>query len=283
MSFLDELKKEAEQRRATTKDSLQHKELQQREYLASTQPKIKQLHDYLTELTDHLNFVKPEILVNYQLEGYGEIADMRQEDYFLSVDNPVETHLLSLSFACVTDKVIRFDRDNETTIERIKDYLWSHNLRFDYKESRNMQHRLHRGYFTLNGRISIMLAFNVAVDGTVTLSSKNFEGLGLVKYTFLASEINEKFLDGLAQFLVRKPNPFTESRGKYQVADEARQRLQKQLQEEKRQRQLEIEERERELEQEAELKKTKSVSLAKFGLSRLKSWIPGQKDKGNGA
>lgn len=267
MSFLDELKKEAEQRRTLTKDSQQHQESQHKTYLATIQPKIKQLHDYLTDLTEQLNFVKPEILVDYHLESFGTISGLRQEDYFLSVDNPVETHLLSLSFACVTDKVIRFDRDNEKTIERIKDYLWSHNLRFEYKESRNMQHRLYRGYFTLNGRISIMMSFSIDMEGVITLTSKNFEGLGVVKYTFQANEINEAFLDGVAKWIVRKPNPFTEAHGKYQVADEARQQLQKQLQEEKRLRQLEIEARELELKKEAELKANRS------GLSRLKSFI----------
>ena len=96
MNLLDELKKQAEAKQTQQQIDKQH----QAELMARSRdevlPKLVQIYSYLKELLKQLEILQADVLVDYNLKGYGNLTGLRQEGYELRADSRENMTNLSL-------------------------------------------------------------------------------------------------------------------------------------------------------------------------------------------
>lgn len=245
MGYLDDLKKQAQGIRQEQLDpSLQ--EHQQAAVQRALQLSLRLIYGYLAELTEHLNLVRPDITVRYDIEGYGTIADLRQGDYVLQVDDPRLIGDLALSFACAaTESHARAIRTaDRSAFLRQRDYLWRHGLKFDSKLAVSGE-----GTLLIEPVVPVTLRFVPDVKTRrIRFVIHNLDRLGEESYLIDPLRLNRQHLDGIAGLVLRKPDSLQQLTGPL-ITDHAKTRIRKAL----------AEERKRQLRHEA---KAAAISLA---------------------
>ena len=143
MGLLDDLKQQADTLRQ--KEQVSQEEISQNLLLAHA--KLKDALHYWVELFNSLNVIKPAITRVYYLEGGGlRMENLRQSDYNvngrrLTLDHKDYIEAIVLRFRCASDQKLTIEKQTDPVVQRMREHLWTNNLKFDLKEIRN-----ERGY-----------------------------------------------------------------------------------------------------------------------------------------
>ncbi len=81
MSYLDQLKQETQAHQKQEIQAQQRQEQQRKRFQIEVKPSLEQLQTYLRELSQHLNYLKPNHLVSYQIQGVGKLEGLIQQNY----------------------------------------------------------------------------------------------------------------------------------------------------------------------------------------------------------
>ncbi len=225
MRYLDQLKKQSntEQPRDKQRDS----ELEERRIVQKLQPGLLAILHYLEELASVLNEVNPELLVSYDIEGYGKLVDFRQQTYQVEVDNRDDIRQITLSFECLDEnpdpKVLVVD--GRDAYLRQREYLWKNNLRFKDKFTMDDQ-----GKFFLEPKVRIQFVFSADIKQCkIKLEMRNFQSIGYMQRWIAPDNISEETLDhDLGGLILRKIDDLDElSTGK--MTEEMRQEIKEKL------------------------------------------------------
>jgi len=156
MSYLEQLKKASEERQEQDKvNELQAQQQRgQRKKLFRTQikPTLERMREFLRELTDQLNYLKPDTQVSYEIKGYGEIADFQQQNYRVALFDNVysstkKSHDKNSDFIdtssdfllrciCETPYKYRLKKHNLSDANSQRKYFTKHHISFiDTEES----------------------------------------------------------------------------------------------------------------------------------------------------
>lgn len=228
MGYLEDLKQEAQTRKAEQQRRETGEQAQQAS-IVELQPKLRQIYGYLKDLTEQLNVVKPDLRVNYQVEGLGQLQGLAQGDYAVSADNPNDLKSVTLSFSCG-----RGD-DNRRTIQtadrdaflRQREYLWQHNLQFDYKVSATGQTT-----FLLKPQITVRIEFVPdPAAHKIRCTVRNLDRLGKDSYLIEPEAINSAGLDAIAAVVLRKSSSLETLTGA-KLSEQDRARIREALQKE---------------------------------------------------
>lgn len=216
MAFLDELKKQAELQRQQEQTQTQSKLVTVSQNFMAVQAKYKEIQRYLQELVNQLNVLNLDVKRSYFIDGFGLIDDFRPRDYALSIDSirigqKDFINALVLRFRCVTDKVIKFERDTPQKIDNQKDYLWQNNLKYQCAEFRNERGLVTRAVFTVASEVLVTARFSADFENArIILQVKNLNGLTINEFTYEVNEITQEMLDEFAKFILDKPNRLRE-------------------------------------------------------------------------
>lgn len=226
MNYLDQLKQAAEQRKTQEQADLQLRRQQEERFQAEVKPALERLHNYLHDLTQQLNYLKPNTPVAYEIKDYGKLELLQQQDYrvltheqneaqYKSYDNPARSrkefsadrYNFFLRCHCVGPYKIRLERRKPREVVGQKEYLLKHSLKFTCTEETDARHRLIKAIFIVEPLIPVEFKFtgNLAtcsIDLTVT----NFLELGEKVYVLSPPAVNDAFLDELAKYITRQPN-----------------------------------------------------------------------------
>jgi hypothetical protein len=234
MSFLDDLKKEAEQVKQRETDTRSAEQQQRDLIVGAVRPHLKKLYDYLKDTCDQLTVVDPDIHMSYDVRGFGTLGPLRQGEYRVTAEDPASLDKFTLFFACTRPDAIRFQVDGKETAVSQKEYMWSCNLRFTSKVTGDGA-----GVFNMESYIPVTMEFEADLeDVKVHLVIRNLDTLGTNKMVFEPDMLDEEFMEELAKCIVRKDNRFQELSGNT-VSKEIRMRLQQQLEHDKLKRDLE--------------------------------------------
>ncbi|NIR29142.1 MAG: hypothetical protein GWN84_07470 [Gammaproteobacteria bacterium] len=247
MGFLDELKQEAEAAKAG--EASQNGDAQERERVFRTalEPAMRRIHAYLEQVVEQLNVVNLDARVAYEVEGVGRIENLCQSNYKLKVDDPARLYDFTLCYVCSREGRIRFEKRGKPASEHLRDTLRSHGLDLSYKMGVDGN-----AVFTLAMMVPVSFTFEADTDHKVIrLRVRNLDILGACNYSLSPDKVDDAWLEELAKRIARRPNRFDELVGNV-LPDEARRRLQRELEEMQRQRARELLERAQE---EAEEKK----------------------------
>jgi len=214
MSFLDELKQEAEARKQQALESTQTRMRLEELRMSMVENKVREMYQYLNDLAKQLNELKLPLYRDYYIEGIGQNVKLLQGDYKLVIKNITiehRDHLKEVMFAfkCADDKTYTIEKDNPTAIERQKDYLWRNGIKFEYAEFKNERGYVYRGVFTVPAIIPVSFLISGDFDNAnIAITMKNFNMLGGSEYVYDPEQINGAFMDEFAKHLLDKPNNF---------------------------------------------------------------------------
>lgn len=207
MSYLDQLKKQAEAVKARDAIQQQKTELQKDKLEKLVRPRMKQIYLYLREMAHQLNTIKPDTRVSYHIKGYGDVEDLIQGDYLVGNYNDKEDRFF-LRFICKSEKMIRFERYTPREMEEQKDFLWKHNIPFKYLQVNDKKERFLKAVFDLGGEIIGEFNFSADVDNaTIDIFERNFNELGKLHYRLQPEVIDSQFQDDLAMYITRSGKP----------------------------------------------------------------------------
>ncbi|WP_455208737.1 hypothetical protein [Kaarinaea lacus] len=271
MGLLDDLKQQSESKKAEENQESQRREKAEEFYRKKVQPKLTEIYTHYSELTKHLNYVKPNTIAKYGINLAGQVAEFKQGDYKVQVDSTTDTSYISVRCICSRPTDIEFVVDDPSAINKNKHFLNENGLNYQVYPRNNGEPGAR---FTIQAEIAAELLFKGdRENGCIHLVVVNFESLGRRNRTLQVQEINDQFLDGLDRFLIRENDNFF----KLDIDEKAREEIRAKVQEEQRRRIEELKEMERLAEEEQLREKLERENKSiKKGLKLMKN-IPTKK------
>ncbi len=211
MGLLDDLKQQADTLRQ--KQQVTQAEINQNLQLAHA--KLKEGLHYLVDLFNSLNVIKPVVPRYYYVEGgVTKLENLLQCDYNcngrrLTVDHKDYIDAIVLRFRCVADGQITIEKQSDPMVQRLRDHLWTHALKFDVNEVRNERGYVERGVFTIKNEVPVSITIAGDLENAlIKISVKNLEKLGEYTYTYDFDEFGKDILEELGKVIIAKPNAF---------------------------------------------------------------------------
>ena len=211
MGLLDDLKQQADTLRQ--KEQISQEEINQNLLLAHA--KLKDALHYWVELFNSLNVIKPPITRIYYLEGGAtRIEGLRQSDYNvngrrLTIDHKDYIEAIVLRFRCASEQRLTIEKQTDGVVQRMREHLWSNNLKFDLKEVRNERGYIERGIFTVLCEVPVTVTMAGDLENArIKVACKNLEKFGEYTNVYDFDEFGKEVLEELAKVIVMKPNNF---------------------------------------------------------------------------
>ena len=236
MGLLDELKQEAQSKKARDGDDQDTTQADTERALRQLEPKMKALYKYFNEFTEHLKVVSPEVTGDYLLEGLGTLTKLQQGEYNLTTDDPKSIQKFTFHWTCSRPGRQEFKIDNPIIAEKHRETLWNYNLKFNKRDLQNGAGSV----FVVDAYVPVSCEFEAdAEKKVIRLKLKNLGALGIISHTYPPDKVNEEFMDEFAKCVLRRPNRFDELSGE-KMSDTLRQRIRENVKKEREQRNTEL-------------------------------------------
>ncbi len=227
MGILDDLKKEAESKKAQEDQEDLVKEERERFMHEVLDPAMRGLFNFSHDLAKHLNYIKPDITVQFRLPGVRNVQDFKQGEYFVE---DYHEGTFNIRFVCSNNQKYHIRTDSEADLERIKDFLWRRGLRYQAREFFDSSYNK-AGEFHVEGRVQIDMQFTARLDSqSIELKISNYGDFETQTVSLDPVDVDERFHDELGRFIMRQPNHLMDY-NKFRFTDEQRQALRQQLRE----------------------------------------------------
>lgn len=208
MGLLDGLKQQAE----TLKQEQGSGPTSPLQNLQAMQPGLQEALRYLSDLANALNITKPTVYRSYYVDTANRLEQLAQCEYTVREKRRTVNHKdyleeVVFGFRCVGTRNLTIEKTSAASVNRLREYLWTYNFRFEYRESTGERGLLERGTFTVIADVPATATLAGDWDtGKITLTLKNVERPGDTVYTYDVVEINVALLEELAALLLGKPN-----------------------------------------------------------------------------
>ena len=210
MGLLDDLKKQADQIR--TQDSLQKSNLQ--ENVRAVDEAMHRTFLYLLELFKQLEVLKPTNAIAYRIEGVGDLRDMKYGGGFVDprkkkfAERDVYDYMdFYVKWAAPNALVI--ERDMPQTIAKVRDMLWSTNVKFTEVETKSQYGSVAKVKFTIPVALTVNFTLKADHEGRRLLFyGKNALKLGTDDFAVPADDLTEAHLEELAKVLIGQRSEF---------------------------------------------------------------------------
>jgi len=252
MGFLDDLKKKSADVEAQEKALAAHQAELEQKYRQQILPRLEYVYTYMSEMCKHLNYIKTDRTVDYEIKGHGVIKGLVQQGYTLNADSRDNMQEVILFFECAKPGEIEVHTDSKKNFDQLNDYYSVNKLKYRFKLFKDEYQEQIGGNFYIENKIPIVFLFKADIENSVIqLFIRNFNELGLRKFTLTPDKISEDFMDTMAKYIVHETPDFM----RLDVSEDVRQQLQQKIREEQAARQREMEEAEKLAQQEAEREK----------------------------
>jgi hypothetical protein len=227
MGILDDLKKEAENKKAQEDQEELLQEERERYMREVLDPAMRGLFTFCHDLAKHLNYVKPDISAHYRLPGVRNVQDFKQGEYFVE---DYHEGTFNVRCVCSNNQKYHIRTESEADLERIKDFLWRRGLRYQAREFFDSSYNK-AGEFHVEGRVQVDMQFTARLDSqSIELKISNYGDFETLTVSLDPDDIDERFHDELGRFIMRQPNRLMDY-NKFRFTDEQRQALREQLRE----------------------------------------------------
>ncbi|MBI1424405.1 MAG: FHA domain-containing protein [Gammaproteobacteria bacterium] len=204
MNILEEYKKKAAKLRQDMEQSnTQGNELHQIRNMQVVTA-LQQIHAYLHDLIEQLNFVDPDIRCNFSLGPFGELTNLRQGDYKLLYESSYNKETVNLSFALNNEEQIDLEiEENENTKQQL-DKLKNQGLLANFVARQPPK-------INIQGYVPVRLEFSSDFDDTsILVALHNYSQFEDANYKVYVNDVNEQVLNDLGAFILRQENRFME-------------------------------------------------------------------------
>jgi hypothetical protein len=268
MGILDELKQQASEKRQLEADEERERHSQEERYRQELLPRMQQLHAYLKEFVEHLNYVRPEIVVTVYDDGRRGLNHLLQGGYHLATDEHGGQSSLDnlktvrLTYHCSADGEYRYTLTGKKDIEKEMHILSDAGISYSHRPVAEMRREMVEEFSVLR-KVPVMIEFKAdAYSMNINLTIRNHESTGTRYYEISPAQIDEKFLEEMANYILRRESSFMRT----ELSGDERAQLRKNYLEDKQQRSTLNAEEKSELKQ---LKKQLGSSSGNSLLSRL--------------
>ena len=217
MSVLDELRKKADEKKAAEQRQAMHEDLLEQVYQIQILPKMQLIFDNFKETLDYLNFLEEPIKVSNYCEKFPQFGDLEHSNYRINTDGRIglanydRLMQINVSFLCEGKGDFSYRIESEPLIEKEVEYLQIKRLYFDWKHLTPVN-GVAAAQFTVQRKIPI--AFRVEVDyshSKLKVSIKNHENLQSFSKNYTIDELDDKFVDRLLSYFLRKDREFVKT------------------------------------------------------------------------
>lgn len=214
MSFLDRLKREADQQRAQAEAVARERDERDSRYIGQIEPRMKALITYLEGLVATLREVKPPIVVAMTIQGYGNLAGLPMWDYKVEHERRYRSFVLSMQWTLRVDPERSPDvrAEGPGRIQSLTSLFRQHNLGGIKELQRSSKGDLSIAQFHARGHIKARMQAQIsAEDPILRMSFENASWLGISRRQLPWDEIDDSLFDRIARFIVREDDSlFTE-------------------------------------------------------------------------
>lgn len=266
MGLLDDLKKQAEAKKATEQQAALTQQELEKYYQDNIHPGMLNIYNYLNEMISHLNYLEHPTIARYPFLPGNQLTELTQGEYKAVIDSTNTTKDITLSFECGFAKDLIVDVEGKDRIESYSDILKEYKIKFERRDEKDADYKLVRSHFRVIGPVYAMVNFVGDIEKScVNLFMRNIERPGLIKHTLKPEHLNDDFMDRLAKYLIRESDDFL----KLDIDDSAKDEIRKKLQEAQQQREQELMEAEQRIREEEEAEKNKRTRFETF-LDKIK-------------
>jgi hypothetical protein len=217
VSFLDRLKREAEEQRLAAEAASRERDERESTYRREVDPRMRSLVQYLEGVVRTLIELKPSFRAYMNIAGYGDLAAQPMWDYRLEHERRHRSWVLKLNWTWRVDPekspVVRAE-----TAQKVKALISAfrgHQLGGVKEELRNRTGDIVVASFHARGQIRASLEAQISADDPVLrMVFTNASWLGTSRRQVPWENIDDELFDKLARFLVREDDTlFTEEFG----------------------------------------------------------------------
>jgi len=207
-SLLASLKKQAlaKQMGETQKSVLQN------EQMLRIHSALGMAYQYLNDLVQQLNILKPPYAKAYSFFGVADFDEMTWQegraDFRMQEGSSEDRYYnqVTLRYRLAAQKQFRVTRENPA-LEKLHKALFDNNIAFTTEEARNDRNQVEKATFTFPAEVKAGLLFAGNYEtGSILLRTRNIERFGIMEYQLAPESINQDALDQLAQMILGESN-----------------------------------------------------------------------------
>jgi len=214
MGLLDDLKKKAEmvKTQQLSQDSLRD------DAIKLVEDKMKQTFHYLNDLLKQLAVVKPTNPMVYSVPGAGDLSKLVFSEAFIDFrrkrfNDRDHFDVITFFLKWSSGQNLVVERDMPVTAQKVRDLLFSYNLKFTEEETKNTRGVVVSTKFTVQPFIVTDVTIKADHErGRLLITAKNLQRLGRDDYVVPAGEINDAMLEEFAKSLIGQSSVFRKFR-----------------------------------------------------------------------
>ncbi|SCN47037.1 hypothetical protein BAZMOX_01117_3 [methanotrophic endosymbiont of Bathymodiolus azoricus (Menez Gwen)] len=232
MGVLDQLRKEADQKKLSEQETVDQQALRAKLYKTQVLPKMQQIFKYLQELAEHLNYLEVPVQVENYSDRFPRLGTLMQKDYKINTDGYGgfsdfnKLVQINLTFYCIGKGELEYNVQTKSAIEQENAFL--HAKRVASKMYRlGGAGREESAKFVVTKKIPVRVRFEVDYEQSqIKVMVNNHTDFSTYTEVWQPADIDDAFLDTLARYLLRKDSEFVS----LDITDEDRNELRKKLQ-----------------------------------------------------
>lgn len=207
MSFLDRLKREADQQRLQAEQAAREREELEARYRTQIEPRMKALVQYLEGLAATLLEVRPAFVVQMPIQGYGDLCTVPFYDYKVEHERRHRSFVISMTWSLRVDpeRTPAVRAENVTRVRTLTNLFRQHHLGGIKEEKRTPQGEISVATFHARGYIKAKLQAQIsAEDPVLRMVLDNASWLGSSRKQVPWDRIDDSLFDRIARFVVRE-------------------------------------------------------------------------------
>lgn len=247
MGLLDDLRAQAEGRRAAEESDAARITDREEFYRVDMLPRMVKAYQFCKELVEHLNYIKLETIVDYPLHPNGSLQPLRQENYVVVIDSSKELKQIDLTFQCVLEEPISFELYNKEEILSHSDRLDRYYIKYERKDRKTAATlELAAAKFTVLGPLPLKVGITANIaNSDIRIALRNFTEPGTSTFTLKAEQFDESFLDRLGKVVLRQesslfPGTRASTSISSELSEDAKAQLREKILQEQKQREQEL-------------------------------------------
>ncbi|MBI4294332.1 MAG: hypothetical protein HY661_22865 [Betaproteobacteria bacterium] len=214
MGLLDDLKKQAEmvKTQQLSQDSLRD------DAIKLVEDKMKQTFHYLNDLLKQLAVIKPTNPMVYSVPGVGDLSSLQFFESFIDfrrkrINDKDHFDVVTFYLKWSSGENLVVERDMPVTAQKVRDLLYSYNLKFTEEETKNERGMVAKTKFTVQPAIVTDVTIKADHEqGRLLITAKNLLRLGRDDFVVPAGEINDAMLEEFAKSLIGQASGFRKFR-----------------------------------------------------------------------
>jgi hypothetical protein len=206
MGLLDDLRNQAEGKKAADEEAAARKAEREQYYQEKTLPRMIKAYQFFNEFVEHLNYIKLETIAYYPLLPNGGPQPLRQEGYNVVIDSSKALKRIDFSMEGVLDTPLQFEIFGKDAVQKHADRIERYGFRHERKDRKDpASMELIGAKFILQGPLPLKVTIEADVDAKrINMTIRNFKEPGFTKYNLTVEQFSDEFLDQLGKFVLRK-------------------------------------------------------------------------------